>query len=580
MLDSTLGGRYRLVEIIGQGGMAVVYRAEDTLLGRQVAVKVLREELAGDPEFLGRFRSEAQSAAALTHPNIVNVYDVGADQGQQYIVMELVTGSTLKQIIQKRGPLPLSEALDLGVQICAAAEIAHRRGIVHRDLKPQNVIVNADGVAKVADFGLAQWAADLAQAGAGPSAATVLGTVHYLSPEQIQGKAATAASDIYAIGAILYEMLTGRVPFDGATPDAVAAKQVQEPPTPPRQVNERLPAAIDAFVLRALAKDPALRFPTARELGAALSSYRQLADGRTADVPRQPADRPAGRPPVTAAPLPERPPERLYIRTDPPPPPPQPVSTGRGLDWVLALLVLLALGCVAGLVPLGMTVRSVYTIPTSTPVPLVTVPNLVGLPADEAGAQLSRLGLTLVREGERFDDRVPQGRVLAQTVPSGARLAAGGGVGVVVSRGVELLESPNVVGLALSDAQSRLTAAGFSVSRQGAPSALVAAGFVSAQAPAAGSQLGRGALVTVTVSLGNKILVPDFMGRPEADAQQAIRDLGLATTFVNYQRPDEIPAGEQWRLAQVAPGCVLSQSPASGKLVDPGTTVYLAVRAP
>lgn len=578
MLDTTLGGRYRLVEIIGQGGMAVVYRADDKLLGRQVAVKVLREELAGDPEFLARFRSEAQAAAALTHPNIVNVYDVGADQGQQYIVMELVTGPTLKQIVQQRGPLPLGEALDLGAQICAAADIAHRRGIVHRDLKPQNVIVNAEGLAKVADFGLAQWGTEAMQPATGAAAATILGTVHYLSPEQIQGKPATAASDIYAIGAILYEILTGRVPFDGATPEAVAAKQVQEPPTPPRQVNERLPAAIDAFVLRALAKDPALRYSTARELGAALTSYRQLADGRTASVPRPPADRAVDHPPVAAMPVSPRP----TVRPPRPAPlvPSEPVRARQGVDWFLAVLVLLTLACVAGLVPLGMTVRAAYTIPTPTPMPPAVVPNLVGLSVEEADAQLRKAGLTLVREGERFDDRLPLGRVLAQTVPSGAKLAAGNSVGVVVSRGVELIEAQNVVGLALADAQSRLTGAGFRVTRLEAPNASVAAGLVSTQAPAAGSRLGRGSIVTLTVSLGNKILVPDLMGRPEAEAQQTIRDLGLATTYVNYQKDDDIPPGERWRLAQVQPGCVLSQTPAAGKLVDPGTTVYLAVRKP
>jgi serine/threonine protein kinase len=230
MLDTVLGNRYHLLESAGEGGMAIVYRAEDTVLGRPVAVKVLRQQFAADPEFLVRFRHEAHAAAALTHPNIVHVYDVGESGGQHYIVMEYVAGPTLKQIIQQRGSLPLAEVLDLGSQVCAAAEAAHRRGMVHRDLKPQNVLVNADGLAKVADFGLAQPAAQAIDSPSGLAAATVLGTAHYLSPEQAQGLPATPASDIYAMGVLLYEMATGRLPFDGGSPEEVARKQIQQAP--------------------------------------------------------------------------------------------------------------------------------------------------------------------------------------------------------------------------------------------------------------------------------------------------------------------------------------------------------------
>ena len=599
MLQTVLSGRYRLLERIGEGGMAFVYRAEDTLLSRIVAVKVLRDELAADPEFLARFRREAQAAAALTHPNIVNVYDVGEDTGRHYIVMEHVDGPTLKQVIQQRGALPLAEALDIGAQVCAAADVAHRRGIVHRDIKPQNILLAADGVVKVTDFGLAQPVA------AGPAGEhgqeTVLGTAHYLSPEQAQGQPATPASDIYAIGVVLYEMLTGRVPYDGATAEEIVQKHVGQAPVPPRQLNESLPAAVEAFIYKALAKQPDQRHATARELGNALTAYRALSDGQTMAVrplqgparppetgpmPPAPARGAQSQPAAPAAPAAVRsaasaaaPTAAASLPRRPAPVPETRRTRSEGVDWMLALLVLITLSCVAGLAPLALTVRAALLPPAPTPVPTVTVPNLVGLPAADAEAKLKDLGLTMIREGERFDDKIPAGRVLAQTIPSGTGLPVGSGVGVVLSKGNERIEAPGVTGLPGSDAMNRLTVAGFVVVRQEAPSRTVPAGLVISQSPPALSQLPRGATVTVTVSIGNKIELPDLMGLPEDRAQDTVRSLGLTTTYVNYQRAQDIPKDERWRLDHVAPGSVLSQTPAPGTVVDPGTIVYLAVRS-
>jgi serine/threonine-protein kinase len=594
MLDTVLGNRYHLLEPAGEGGMAIVYKAEDTVLGRPVAVKVLRQQFAADPEFLARFRQEAHAAAALTHPNIVHVYDVGETGGQQYIVMEYVAGPTLKQIIQQRGALPLAEVLDLGSQVCAAAEAAHRRGMVHRDLKPQNVLVNADGLAKVADFGLAQPAAQLAAASTGSAPATVLGTAHYLSPEQAQGLPATPASDIYAIGVLLYEMATGRLPFDGGSSEEVARKQIQQAPAPPRLLNDALPAAVEGIILKAIAKDPAARYATARELGSALLAYRQLGEGRTVSFQAQPAAPPASKSPpampgvsgpaVTPRPLP-RPALQVAMPARPVVTPARPVVQARppaseGVDWMLAVLTLLTLACVLGLIPLGLTVRAALTPPAPTTIPERTVPNLVGLTYAEADSRLRDLGLNLERQGERFDDKLPAGRVVAQTIPSGTQLKWGDAVGVVVSKGVETNPAPNVTGLPFADAQGRLTRLGLAVTRRDAPSAVVALGLVISQAPEASTPLARGAVVTLTVSMGNKILLPDLLGKSEEDAQQTIRNLGLQTTYVNYQNDSELPPSERWRLDVVIRGSVLSQTPEAGKLVDPGTTVYLAVRRP
>ncbi len=598
MLDTVLGNRYHLLEPAGEGGMAIVYKAEDTVLGRPVAVKVLREQFAADPDFLARFRQEAHAAAALTHPNIVHVYDVGETGGQQFIVMEYVAGPTLKQIIQQRGALPLAEVLDLGSQVCVAAEAAHRRGMVHRDLKPQNVLVNADGLAKVADFGLAQPAALASQgsaaaalpagAPAGSAPATVLGTAHYLSPEQAQGLPATPASDIYAIGVLLYEMATGRLPFDGGSPEEVARKQIQQAPAPPRLLNNALPAVVEGIILKAMAKDPAARYGTARELGSALMAYRQLGEGRTVSFQAQAAA------PVTAPALPVMPTMASGPAAKLPPQPrpvqplvmparqaaqPQPAAS-EGVDWLLAVLTVLALTCVLGLIPLGLTVRAALTPPAPTAIPERTVPNLVGLTSADADSQLRDRGLVLERQGERFDEKIPAGRVVAQTIPSGTLVKWGDSVGVVVSKGVEMNPATAVAGLAYADARDRLTRLGLSVTRQDAPSGVVALGLVISQSPPALTPLPRGAVVTLTVSMGNKILLPDLMGKPEEDAQQTIRSLGLQTTYVNYQSDAELPPSERWRLDVVKRGCVLSQTPDAGKLLDPGTIVYLAVRRP
>jgi eukaryotic-like serine/threonine-protein kinase len=284
----------------------------------------------------------------------------------------------------------------------------------------------------------------------------------------------------------------------------------------------------------------------------------------------------AAGPVVAPRPLPPRP----APRPAPPVAMPAPPETSEGVDWMLALLILLTLACVLGLVPLGLTVRAALTPPTPTAIPERTVPNLVSLTYAEADGRLRDLGLVLERQGERFDDKIPAGRVVAQTIPFGTQLKWGDAVGVVTSKGVETNPAPNVAGLPFADAQGRLTRLGLVVMRQDAPSAVVALGLVVSQAPPASTLLARGTVVTVTVSVGNKIQLPDLMGKSEEDAQQTIRNLGLQTTYVNYQDDSELPPSERWRLDVVARGAVLSQTPEAGKLVDSGTTVYLAVRRP
>src|SRR3954470_22763798 len=269
--DTMVDGRYRAQKRLGAGGMAEVWCAEDEVLGRRVALKLLGSRFAEDPEFRERFRREAQSAAGLAHPNIVGIFDRAEWEGTPYIAMELVDGRTLKELVTERGPLPPTVAVNFTEQILQALAYAHRRGLVHRDIKPQNVIVDADGTAKVADFGIARAAnSEMTQTG------SIVGTVQYLSPEQAQGLPVDRRSDLYSVGIVLYELLTGRVPFDAEAPVSVALKQVSEHPVPPSQLRPGIPRALEAVVMRALEKDPARRFQSAEEFISALEEARRV----------------------------------------------------------------------------------------------------------------------------------------------------------------------------------------------------------------------------------------------------------------------------------------------------------------
>src|SRR3954470_19305087 len=279
--DTVIDGRYRVLERIGSGGMADVYCAEDTQLGRRVALKLLYRRFAEDDEFVERFRREASSAAGLQHPNIVGVFDRGEWDGTYYIAMEYLQGQTLKQLVREHGAMPPDRAVDITLQVLRAAKFAHKRGIVHRDIKPHNVILDEEGRAKVTDFGIARaGASDMTETG------SILGTAQYLSPEQAQGHPVSARSDLYSTGILLYESLTGRVPFDGDSPVTIALKQVSEEPIPPAELNPAVSPQLEDVVLHAMAKDPAWRFASADEFIAALEAVRgRPATGTFAHVP-------------------------------------------------------------------------------------------------------------------------------------------------------------------------------------------------------------------------------------------------------------------------------------------------------
>jgi beta-lactam-binding protein with PASTA domain/tRNA A-37 threonylcarbamoyl transferase component Bud32 len=544
-----IDGRYKVLERIGSGGMAEVYLAEDQLLGRQLAVKVLYRHFAEDQEFVERFRREASSAAGLSHPNIVGIFDRGEWNGTYYISMEYVPGRSLKTIVREQGALAPETAIDIAIQILRAARFAHKRGVIHRDLKPHNVIVDEEGRARVTDFGIARaGASDMTMTG------SIMGTAQYLSPEQAQGHPVSAPSDLYSIGVILYELLTGVIPFEGETAVAIAFKQVSAEPRPPSELNPALPASLDAIVLRALAKDPAARYASAEEFIAALQHERGallVHSGATvtaaAENPRSAAAPPlAG--PLLLAPGDGRFGEEEDLTAG---------EGGRGgsawLWWALA-----------GVLLAGLVVLALVLLPSGAST--VTVPNVTGQAEQAASVALRRAGLSMAAS-QVASTTVTSGLVVSQSPLGGSQAKKGASVAIAVSSGPGSATVTNVEGLSAAQAVSRLRKAGFKPTTKGEASATVAAGQAVATDPTAGSELKVGGAVTVLVSSGPApVRVPDLTGQTREAAEAALTNAGLTVGAVSPRVS-----------TSQTPGTVLSQSPGSGTSLVAGGKVDLVV---
>jgi beta-lactam-binding protein with PASTA domain len=544
--DTLIDGRYRVVSRLGSGGMADVYLAQDQLLGRQVAVKILHHHFAEDQEFVERFRREASSAAALSHPNIVAIFDRGEWNGTYYIAMEYVAGRSLKAIVREAGPLDPIMAIDTVIQILRAARFAHRRGVIHRDLKPHNVILDEDARARVTDFGIARaGASDMTLTG------SIMGTAQYLSPEQAQGYPVSASSDLYSIGVILYELLTGVVPFEGETAVAIAFKQVSATPRPPSELNPRLPHSLDAVVLRALAKDPIERYADDDELIAALEAERELLAGDGAPMPLAPESLPTHEPPtglMLAAPEPY------------PPNGGQPLSEqerrGRNrriLWWSLGLLAVA-----------GAAVAAILLL-SSSPAK-VRVPSVEGMTEQAAGATLRNAGLDPL-PSFAASPTVRSGLVVSQSPRAGSVLAKHSQVTIVVSGGPASAAIEDVEGLTAAQAVKQLKKAGFKPTKKPQASSTVQSGRVIGTNPPAGTDVQLGSPVAVLVSSGPEpVHVPDVKGQSRAAAEAELTSAGLKVGAVTKR----LAAGQ-------TPETVLAQSPGSGKSVMEGSRVNLTV---
>jgi beta-lactam-binding protein with PASTA domain/predicted Ser/Thr protein kinase len=537
-----IDGRYEVLSRIGSGGMGNVYLARDQLLGRQVAVKLLHHRFAEDQEFVERFRREASSAAGLSHPNVVAVFDRGEWDGTYYIAMEYLPGRSLKTIVREQGPVDPGLAIDIVIQILRAARFAHRRGIIHRDLTPHNVILDEEGRAKVTDFGIARaGASDMTLTG------SIMGTAQYLSPEQAQGHAVNASSDLYAVGIVLYELLTGSVPFDGETAVTIALKQVSAVPVPPSRLNPVVSADLDAVVLRALAKDPAERFADAEEFIEALqqvaqgSPYVPGSGGEARRASASDGSSPSG--PLLLAPA-------GHDEGDP--------GAGSRQGWLWAVgLVVLAL-VVAGLVVLLAGSGK------------VTVPPVVGQSQARAMSRLRSAGLT-PGASPVASSAVAIGEVVSQSPTGGSKVAKHSRVSIAVSSGPGSSPLPDVVGAKSAQALRTLQVAGFRPTAQPEPSATVATGVVISTDPSPGTEVQAGSPVAVAVSSGAaRVHVPKLTGVSEAEAKAALAAAGLLSGTTTPQTS-----------ASQSPGTVLSQSPAAEAVVRAGQKVNLVVaRAP
>jgi eukaryotic-like serine/threonine-protein kinase len=514
--DTIIDGRYRVQSRLGSGGMAEVWSAEDSQLGRRVALKLLASRFAADPDFRERFRREASAAAAMQHPNIVAIFDRGEWDGTSYIAMELVEGRTLKQVIQERGPIAAGPAIHVAIEILKALRYAHKRGIVHRDIKPQNVLIDEEGHAKVADFGIARaGASDMTDDGA------ILGTVQYVAPEQAQGKPVSPRSDLYSVGVVLYELLTGQVPFDGEAPVSIALKQVSEPPVPPAQLEPSIPPALEAVVMRALEKDPDRRFADADEFIGALEAAR-----------RQPVAQ------VVMEPTPGEPWE--------------PVRDGGSRWWIWLLVALVIAAAAAGAYfLLGGGKR-------------VEVPSVVGNTSSQAADALHGRGLEVAFVNE-VSEKVPRGQVISQDPDAGTKVKEGSTVTARVSAGRGTAAIPPVEGLSEGEAKDMVSKAGFNPKVTHEFSDEVGKGQVISQTPAPGTELTKGRTVNLVVSKGREgVAVPKLTGLSQDDAEAQLKDLGLTSKVTQQESSKD-------------PGSVLAQDPAAGATVDKGATVNLTV---
>lgn len=583
-----LADRYEILEQIGTGGMSDVYRAKCHKLNRFVAIKVLKKEYSEDKTFVSKFRAEAQAAAGLTHPNIVNVYDVGDENGIYYIVMELVEGITLKKYIEKKGKIPYKEAVSIAIQVAKGMQAAHSHHIVHRDIKPQNIIISRDGKVKVTDFGIAK------AASSSTITSSTMGSVHYISPEQARGGYSDERSDIYSFGITLFEMLTGTVPFDGDSTVSVAVQHIQEEIPKPSTVADGIPVSIDMIVLKCTQKKTERRYQTVSDLIADLKKslvmpeedfvkiapmYAQqteqpqnssdeeddieddylndddLSDGLTDDEDDDDDD-------DETLDIDDENNDKLDKMTK---------WIGVGIIAVILIIAVFVIVKLVGGVSFGgksekTTAQTTQANATTASSEKVSVPNVVGKTEDEAKEELNKVGLGY-KASYQASSTVEKGNVISQGTKQGTSVAKNTTITLTISSGPDSVKVNNVVGMSESKATSTLKSAGFSVDVEYDYSDSVEQGNVISQSPSANASASEGDTVTITVSQGKKVSyakMPNVIGLTEDAAKQAIKDQGLVPS-VTYQST----SGTY--------GLVTAQGYNSGESLESGTTVTIVV---
>lgn len=551
-----LGNRYEIIEKVGNGGMATVYKAEDKVLKRNVAVKILRDEFTTDEEFIKRFEIEAQSAARLVHPNIVSIFDVGVEENLYYIVMELIQGKTLKEIIiEERGPLPWKWSVNVAIQIASALEMAHKNNIIHRDIKPHNIIITEDGIAKVTDFGIAKAVSNSTITAFG----TTIGSVHYFSPEHARGGFTDAKSDLYSLGVVMYEMVTGKVPFDADTPVSVALKHMQEDPEEPIELNPNLPGAVNKIIMKALKKDTTLRYQTASEMLSDLRRALKNPDGEFVDDREY--DETAKTQKINTD---------LYgnIEEDSKAKNKKGKKEGRFKKFIKEHK---ALSIVIGLVLLfALSLGGTLAFLNLTNPPEVELPNLVGMSKEEAQKEAENLKLKFEIKEEEFNKEVPEGYIISQDPKyiEKYNVKEGSTITVVVSKGQEKTKVPNVKGKSQEEALQLLEEANLKAEIIEETSKTVKEGYVISQETEPDEEAFAGDTVKIHISKGTgikQVNVVSVIGQNEANAKTTLTGLGLKVN-VAYEED-----------TSKADGIVLKQSLEGGKTVNEGTTITITV---
>lgn len=543
-----IGNRYEILEKIGNGGMATVYKARCHVLNRNVAVKVLKEEFTTDAEFVKRFNIEAQSAASLSHPNIVSIYDVGNEGDIYYIVMELVQGKTLKEIITDEGILPWKWTVNIAIQIASALEVAHRHNIVHRDIKPHNIIITEDGTAKVTDFGIAKAVSNSTITSFGAT----IGSVHYFSPEQARGGYTDAKSDLYSLGVVMYEMLTGKVPFDADTPVSVALKHMQEVPVEPKTLNPTIPDSVNKIIIKAMQKEPSLRYISATEMLTDLKESIKNPNGNFVVMSKAVTDEPTRVMNVEEAEKEAKREEKQGKKKK---------NKAKKIVLIVFLCLLIFFGAMFG----------TWKLLTGGRTKEVQIPSLVGTNIEEAKTKLDELKLKYEITEEYSPEGKEEGTILSQEpkYQDNYKINETEVIKLVVSKGIEMVAVPKVTGDAKDDAISKLEEANLKVEIAEEINEKVQEGVVIKQEPTANEQISKDSTVKIYVSLGRgikEVTVPYVVGKQEAEAKKALEAAGLTVGTVKYESDTTKPNGE-----------VLKQGIDADKKVDEKTAVSLTV---
>ncbi len=535
MIGTVLGERYELKEKIGEGGMADVYTAHCRILDRIVAVKILKEEFSQDKSFVQKFRTEALAAARLSHPNIVNIFDVGQEDSIHYIVMEYIEGQTLQRIINEQAPLPVKKAVDIAIMICYGIQHAHERGIIHRDIKPHNILITAQGTVKVADFGIAQAVNKKTITFGGD----IEGSVHYISPEQAKGDTVSPATDIYSLGCVLYEMLTAKPPFDAESMITVALKHIHDEPQSPRLINPLIPLPLERIVLKAMEKVPIHRYTSASDMSEDLlqvqANMHTRGNGEVA---------------INNGFMPHEGGEGDIL------------AKKRRLSPVGIILILAAL--------IGFLSGVAYVFSSSFFGEEIAVPDIVGMTLEDANKTLLDSGLTMSIKARNFDDEVEKDRIISQKPVQGLKVKKKAKIEVTVSEGPQLESVPNLVGKRIADAKVAITNAGFEVGMIDEEyDDQYEENIVMSQDPRYGTSYKKGSTINLMVSKGpapDRVSMPNLIGMELAKAREELAALKLLPGNINYEENQ-----------QYYNNYVIKQDTAAGVLLDEGSSVNLTI---